>query len=67
MPTALFYPLAGQNALADAAKLVCAQCPVLEDCLADALRMPVTADWGVRGGMTEQERQRERRRQKKAG
>lgn len=37
---------------------VCAGCPVRHDCLEDALSLPRNEDQGIRGGMTQRERQR---------
>lgn len=45
------------------AKQYCGSCPVREACLADELRFPLTWQWGVRGGLTEQERRELIRRQ----
>lgn len=44
-----------------AAKDMCARCPVRSDCLTEALREG-TAQYGIRGGLTEDERAHERRR-----
>lgn len=57
-----FFPTAERGPVRDAevvaAKAVCARCPVVAECLADALeRLP----YGVAGGLTEHERARVRR------
>lgn len=49
-PDALFVRGAAQNR----AKLLCSQCPVRTECLAEALTHNI--EWGVWGGMTERER-----------
>jgi hypothetical protein len=58
----LFYPAAASGTAYDAqvasAKAVCARCPVIAECLAEALlRIP----HGIAGGMTEHERRQLRR------
>ena len=63
----LFFPAAEAGPVHDAqvaaAKAVCARCPVVADCLAEALaRMP----YGIAGGLTEQERRVLRRRDRQA-
>lgn len=40
----------------DVAKRVCAACPVIGHCLSIELALPLDDQWGVRGGMTAQER-----------
>lgn len=43
------------------AKSVCAQCPVLQECLADVMaRTDVVDDYGIRGGTSPKERDRMR-------
>jgi WhiB family redox-sensing transcriptional regulator len=42
----------------EAAKLVCATCPVVDACLDDALSVKMADDHGVRGGYTPIERRR---------
>lgn len=40
-------------------KAMCGRCPAQRDCLADALateRAPLALRWGIRGGLTAQER-----------
>ena len=61
METSDFYPQQGQNAVARRAREICAQCPVVQACLADALATPPHADWGIRGGTTESQREQMRR------
>ena len=56
----LFFPVSEEDPQVDAAKQVCAACPVLDDCLAYALSTNQTE--GVWGGMTGTERRRLRRR-----
>ncbi len=63
----LFFPVAEAgphyDAQAAAAKAVCAGCPVVAECLAEALaRIP----YGVAGGLTEGERRALRRRDRQA-
>ena len=46
------------------AKRICADCPVTETCLTDAIRFSWWGDYaGIRGGMGPDERRRLRRRQ----
>lgn len=59
----IFYPTEGDYAAVDAAKAICAGCPVREACLDDAL---AHRDSGVWGGTTEDERERIRRARRKA-
>ena len=62
LPTDLFFPLsAGVNAAA--AKRVCRVCTVQALCLDWALRFPC----GIFGGMSERERQQERRQRQISG
>lgn len=35
---------------------ICDSCPVRKQCLAEELRLPMTHQWGVRGGMTDRDR-----------
>jgi WhiB family redox-sensing transcriptional regulator len=61
-PTELFFPIGhGPRALAQAnqAKRICSECPVRPDCLDYALATNV--QFGVFGGMSEDERRRARR------
>ena len=57
MPLGLFF----DPGLADAAKAVCADCPVIGKCLQEALDDPVEGDHGVRGGTTRSQRLRLRK------
>jgi hypothetical protein len=57
----LFFPERGRHDLAARAKWVCAGCPVAPACLADALAAPCSADHGIRGGTTREERRPLRR------
>ena len=52
----IFYPVTDDDADAEAAKSVCAVCPVLEPCLEHALG--AREKDGVWGGATERERRR---------
>jgi len=58
--TALFFPAGEEETLAEAAKSVCAACPVSEDCLQYAIA--TNQSEGVWGGLTGAERRRLRRR-----
>ena len=60
-PDELFVQGAAQNR----AKLICRGCPVRTECLADALDNRI--EFGVWGGMTEEERRRLLRRNRRAG
>ncbi len=51
----VFFPGSGDRASIDAAKRICAGCPVAADCLQHALRV---GEHGVWGGTTEAERRR---------
>jgi len=51
MEDQLFPELAGDQ---KRARILCADCPVRADCLAEALDNQI--EWGVWGGMTERER-----------
>lgn len=56
-PTQLFYVTAGQRGVK--AKAFCKQCPVVEECLADALAREVSGErYGVWGGLTAFERRK---------
>jgi WhiB family redox-sensing transcriptional regulator len=57
----LFFPTPGQHGKAARAKRVCDRCPVKAPCLTDALAIPPSEDYGIRGGMTPKERQSLRR------
>lgn len=58
--TDLFFPISEEDPQVEAAKEVCAACPVMDECLAYALSTNQTE--GVWGGMTGSERRRLRRR-----
>ena len=63
LDTGLFFPAGEGEASADqveAAKAVCAACPVRAECLSFALQTRQEA--GIWGGLTEEERRRHRRR-----
>jgi WhiB family redox-sensing transcriptional regulator len=55
-PTALFFPTNTDQSHAAAAKRICATCPVMAECLEDALSSQM--DFGVWGGTTAEERRR---------
>ena len=55
----IFFPTRGQSSEVDAAKKVCATCPVTNDCLQFALDHHCLGIWG---GTSERERSRLRRR-----
>ena len=53
---AVFYPGRDAPAAASrAARAICADCPVVDDCLAYALAQPKGETYGVWGGMTADE------------
>lgn len=58
MDPELFFPAPGQRGKAARAKRVCARCPVRAACLADALA--THDEYGIRGGLTPNERRMER-------
>ena len=60
----LFFPQLGENGTE--AKRICRRCPVRVDCLEAALERGVKHQYGVWGGMSEQEREAELRRRKAA-
>lgn len=60
---ALFFPEVGEmkstviRAQTELAKQVCGRCLVRSECLEDALARPISYDeWGIRGGLTADER-----------
>lgn len=59
MDPELFHPHDGENAKAEAARAVCAGCPVRNECLDDAVTANV--QYGVWGGTTPRERRRLRK------
>jgi WhiB family redox-sensing transcriptional regulator len=52
----VFFPDPGQRGKVAAAKRICARCPVQAPCLAEAMATPVGVDFGIRGGLTREER-----------
>lgn len=61
MDSAIFFPTVGHAA--DAARAVCAGCPVRAECLTEALATESAPHrFGVRGGMTPRERDTKARR-----
>ena len=60
----IFYPATDDDADAESAKSVCAQCPVSDDCLEYALGFREKE--GVWGGATERERRRIIRQRRRA-
>ena len=55
----LWFPSPGESNTE--AKAICADCPVRDACLADALATRPQEDWGIRGGTSEKERSAMRR------
>lgn len=53
-PLEWFFPEHGQNSAQG--KAVCAGCPCRQECLSEALSYPQSDDHGVRGGLTQIER-----------
>lgn len=53
-PADLFFPERGDNAGVDAAKAICARCPVITECLDDAIESREL--FGIRGGKSGKER-----------
>lgn len=62
----LFFPHDGNRAAILAAKAFCRECPVVQECLDDAMRVEGSRKlrWGIRGGLTGPERTRLFRRQR---
>ncbi len=58
----LFFPDRGEHGKAARAKRICAGCPVRGACLADALAVSGSEDYGIRGGTTREERRWPRKR-----
>jgi WhiB family transcriptional regulator, redox-sensing transcriptional regulator len=58
----LFFPAPGEHGKAARAKRICARCPVRAACLADALAS--RDGFGIRGGLTPNERRAERLRER---
>ncbi|MEN8233945.1 MAG: WhiB family transcriptional regulator [Actinomycetota bacterium] len=61
-PSEVFFPPIDAPSAARVAKLICAECPVREECLAFAVETAQTE--GVWGGMDAGERRRMRRRRR---
>ncbi len=55
-PTAMFYPAGDNRAGREAALTVCRRCPVRQACADDALAVPTEVDYGIRGGLTANDR-----------
>lgn len=51
----LFFTKTGKHA--DEAKALCRACPVRTPCLEEALKLSSTRDYGIRGGLSQRERQ----------
>lgn len=49
------------------AKKVCEHCPVTDECLEDALALPSSEDTGVKGGLSERDRQKLRKQRQNEG
>jgi WhiB family transcriptional regulator, redox-sensing transcriptional regulator len=65
----LFFPIGTTGPAAaqvEQAKAVCARCPVLAECRSWALDNPRMTEFGVFGGMSEDERRAVRRRRRRA-
>ncbi|MET9416108.1 WhiB family transcriptional regulator [Streptomyces klenkii] len=66
----LFFPARGDHATANLAREICARCPVIEACLADALKMEGGRShsnrFGIRGGLSPNQRYQLARRQRRA-
>jgi WhiB family redox-sensing transcriptional regulator len=66
----LFFPIGSTGPAleqVELARAVCARCPVLEECRTWALDNPRLAEFGVFGGMSEDERRAETRRRRRRG
>lgn len=57
--TEMFFPVQGKNIRIG--KRICAACPVIAECLHDALETIAVDDHGIRGGLTAKERNQIRR------
>lgn len=64
MDTEIFYPEAGDTEAINAAKAVCAGCPVVEDCYQAAIPPNKVETLGIWGGLTYRERLTRRRRER---
>lgn len=56
MPTAWFYPQRGDMLAIAVAKAICARCPVRRACLDEALAVEGEYVFGIRGGLSPDER-----------
>jgi WhiB family transcriptional regulator, redox-sensing transcriptional regulator len=56
----LFFPVGQKDAQIEAAKLICRRCIVIDDCLTFGISSG--SDFGIWGGMTEEERRELKRR-----
>lgn len=66
----LFFPIGNSGPAAaqiEVAKAICARCPVLAECRSWAMANPKLAEFGVFGGMSEDERRAEVRRRRRRG
>lgn len=61
--TALYFPARGQSTTT--ARAICARCPVIDECLQDALATPEADDYGVRGATSANERRAMRRQEER--
>ncbi|WP_424891174.1 WhiB family transcriptional regulator [Streptomyces sp. XH2] len=66
----LFFPERGDHKTADLAREICARCPVIEACLADALKAEGgrshSSRFGIRGGLSPNQRYHLARRMRRA-
>jgi len=58
----MFFPRTEYRA-SDNARRVCVKCPLMDECLTEALNMPRDLDHGIWGGTTVTQRRRIRRKQ----
>lgn len=58
----IFFPASKRNFDTERARKICVQCPVILECLQDALRMKNSDQDGVLGGLTADERIKLRKR-----
>lgn len=65
MPIELFFPGRGDTSIREALA-VCADCPVREECLDDALSHSREGTYGIWGGMSERQREYARRDRRRA-
>lgn len=52
----LFFPDSNDQVAINAAKAICAKCTVKEECLEEALSLPIGRQFGIAGGLTAPER-----------